>query len=38
LSLFDKFFGDTLVYGQYDEDTTEINQLTGQTVTHKRGD
>jgi hypothetical protein len=27
ISFFDKVFGDTLVYAQYDEDTTEVNQL-----------
>lgn len=38
ISLFDKFFGDTLVYAQWDEDTQEVDELTGRIVQHKKGD
>lgn len=38
LSLLDKWFGDTLVYGQYDEDGTHIDEETGYQVKHKKGD
>lgn len=38
LSLFDKFFKDTLVYAQYDDDGSELDALTGQVKNHKKGD
>lgn len=38
LSFFNKFFGDTLVYAQYDKDEVEIDQSTGQQIAHKKGD
>lgn len=38
LSFFDKFFKETLVYAKYDEDTTELDALTHQTIEHKKGD
>lgn len=38
LSVFDKFFGDTLVYAQYDEEGTHIDPETGRQIKHKIGD
>ena len=36
--LFDKLFGDTLVYAQWDEDGFHVDPETGETVSHKKGD
>ena len=38
LSLFDKFFGDTLVYAQWDEDGVHEDPETKQMVRHSAGD
>ena len=38
LGLFDKLFGDTLVYAQWDEDGIHVDPINGQTVKHKAGD
>ena len=38
MSLLDKFFGDTLVYAQWDEEGTHIDPETGRTVKHRKGD
>lgn len=38
MGLLDKFFGDTLVYGQYDEDGFHDDQRTGRSVQHKKGE
>lgn len=38
LGLFDSFFGDTLVYAQWDEDGYEIDPISKQKVAHKKGD
>lgn len=37
-SLFNKFFGDTLVYAQWDEDGEHIDVATGRKVQHSKGD
>lgn len=37
-SIFNKFFGDTLVYAQWDEDGVHEDPLSGQTVKHSKGD
>ena len=36
--LFDKLFGDTLVYAQWDEEGFHVDPETGGTVNHKKGD
>lgn len=36
--ILDKFFGDTLVYAQWDEDGTHIDPISGNTVSHSKGD
>ena len=36
LGLLDKLFGDTYVYAQWDEDTSEIDPTTGNTLNHKK--
>ena len=36
--LFDKLFGDTLVYAQWDEDGFHVDPETGGTANHKKGD
>ena len=36
--LLDKFFGDTLVYAQWDEDGVHNDLESGRTVNHKKGD
>ena len=38
LNLFQKFFGDTLVYAQWDEDGISIDPISGVEVSHKKGD
>ena len=38
LSLFDKWFGDTLVYGQWDEDGIHIDPETQNQIRHRKGD
>ena len=38
LGLFQKFFGDTLVYAQWDDDGVHVDPVNGQTVNHKKGD
>ena len=38
LSLYDKLIGDTLVYGQYDEDGMHFDKQIGSMVKHKKGD
>lgn len=38
LSFIDKFFGDTLVYAQWDEDGTHIDVETGREINHVKGD
>lgn len=38
LSLFDKWFGDTLVYGQWDEDGVHIDAETQNQIKHHKGD
>lgn len=38
LNIFDKIFGDTLVYAQYDEDTEVFDPNTGQKVMKRKGD
>jgi hypothetical protein len=38
LSFFKKFFGDTLVYAQYDKDTEEFDPYTGNITVKKKGD
>ena len=38
LNLLDKFFGDTLVYAQYDTDGVHMNPETGKLVNHVKGD
>ena len=37
-NLLDKFFGQTLVYAQWDEDGVNINPETGKPMNHKKGD
>lgn len=37
-NIFDKFFGETLVYAQWDEDGTHLDPESGRTVNHKKGD
>ena len=38
LNIFQKFFGDTLVYAQWDEDGISIDPISGTEVAHKKGD
>lgn len=38
LNIFSKFFGDTLVYAQWDEEGIHVDPATGRSVTHKKGD
>ena len=38
LSLYDKLIGDTLVYGQYDEDGMHFDKHIGSMAKHKKGD
>jgi len=38
LSILNKFFGDTLVYAQYDEDGKHFDTNSGFMVNHKKGD
>lgn len=38
MNLFDKVFGKTLVYAQWDDDGSHIDPETGKTVDHKKGD
>lgn len=38
LSFRDKFFGDTLVYAQWEEEGQHIDPETGRQVSHKKGD
>ena len=38
LNILNKFFGDTLVYAQWDEDGVHSNPQNGQVVQHKKGD
>lgn len=37
-SLLDKFLGDTLVYAKWDEDGQHKDELSGQMVSHQKGD
>ena len=38
MSLLDKFFGDTLVYAQWDEEGMHIDPETGRSIKHSKGD
>jgi len=38
LGLIDKFFGDTYVYAQFDEDGLHVDPVSGIEVQHKKGD
>lgn len=38
LNFFDKFFGDTLVYAQWDDDGEHEDPFTGRTIKHSKGD
>lgn len=38
LSIFNKFFVDTLVYAQWDEDGFHVDPETGRTIKHRKGD
>lgn len=38
VGLIDKFFGDTLVYGQWDEDGIHDDPRTGRSTQHKKGE
>lgn len=38
MNLLNKFFGDTLVYAQYDDDGIHQDLETGRSITHKKGD
>lgn len=38
MNLLNKFFGDTLVYAQYDDDGVHKDLQTGRSVAHKKGD